>query len=460
MPATRACAAQLIARLLYGSGSLPAVLYEAADSPGVDQALLWQLCYGTARWFPQLHALRRLLLAHPLPKRDREVSTLLLVGLYQLLHTRISHHAAVHTTVEACYVLRKERLSRLVNGVLRNYLRQHDQLLRRLSPAERAALPDWLWDSLRQAWPELYPAIAASSTQQPPMTLRVNSRRGARAAFLGLLEEQGIAGTPCRDAEYGIRLEKPVMQESVPGFSEGLVSVQDEAAQLAAPLLEVPPGSRVLDACAAPGGKSGHLLEHYPEMAQLICLERDKERLETLRRNLSRLHLLAADASGAGVGAQESGAEALSSGPPIQLQQADARRLRDWWDGTPFARILLDVPCSGSGVLSRHPDIKILRRAEDILSFTSTQAALLDALWNCLEPEGILLYVSCSLLPEENEQQIASFLYRHRDARELPLEASWGTARLHGRQLLPHENNGDGLYYARLYKTGGVESPT
>lgn len=398
---------------------------------GRDQGLMQHLCYGVMRWYPQLEFLLQQLLHKPLKNKDGDLRLLLLLGLYQLRFTRIPAHAAVDETVALTRTLNKAWARGMVNAVLRNYSRRQDELEQRLerdAPAHWAH-PKWLLDSLQQAWPGQWEAIVTANNQQPPMSLRVNGRRGSRDTYIKLLREAGLDARPAPHTESGLILAEPCPVEALPGFNDGVVSVQDGAAQLAAPLLEPQPGERILDACAAPGGKTAHLLEHQPELAELVALDVDAGRLARVTQNLERLDLSATPREG------------------------DAARPADWWDGQPFDRILLDAPCSATGVIRRHPDIKFHRRPSDIPRLSATQHAMLLALWPLLKPGGTLLYATCSILPAENRQQVEAFLAATPEARHVPLTANWGHTLSTGQQILPGEDEMDGFYYARLVKT-------
>lgn len=432
----RLAAARALAAVLAGkaslSGSLPAQ-QEKVDPR--DRALVQELAFGTARWQPRLALLAEKLLQKPFKAADRDVEALLLVGLYQLFHTRIPAHAAIGETVGCADSLKKSWAKGLLNAVLRRAQREGAELLAALErdPAARTAHPRWLQQTLKAHWPEHWEAICAANNEHPPLTLRVNRRLASRDAYLDELEEAGIAATACRFSRDGINLVEPRDVRNLPGFAEGQVSVQDEAAQLAADLIELAPGQRVLDACCAPGGKTCHLLETGYRLAEVVAIDLEEKRLERVRENLARLSLEA------------------------QLIAADARATGQWWDGRPFQRILLDAPCSATGVIRRHPDIKLTRQAEDIPALARLQGELLDALWPTLEVGGILLYATCSVLPTENTEVIAAFLARTPGARELDIGASFagdkpGLAQPHGRQLLPQPGGHDGFYYAKLIK--------
>lgn len=420
----RAAAAQILAAVADAGQSLERQL--ARIEPTVrerDRALLRELCYGTLRWQPRLAELLRPLLHKPLKARDSDIQQLLLVGAYQLLFLRIPPHAAISSAVEAARALDKKWAAGLINAVLRSLQRDEQTLSERLPQHAAAAHPLWLWEEIRAAWPAQAEAVFAAGNAHPPMCLRV---RHARADYLQRLHAADIAAEPCQWAPQGVRLEAPRDVTALPGFAEGEVSVQDEAAQLAAGLLAAQPGQRVLDACCAPGGKTAHILELQPDVA-LLALDISDERLRRVDANLRRLRVHA------------------------ELRAGDARRPAAWWDGKPFDRILLDAPCSGTGVIRRHPDIKLLRTPADIEQLAALQRELLEALWPLLASGGRLLYATCSILPQENTRVIEHFLATHGDARECPIDAAWGLAQPAGRQLLPARH--DGFYYALLEKT-------
>ncbi len=426
----RAAAARVISAVCSDGQSLGRALARCErDVLPRDRALLRELCYGTLRQHPRLDALITPLLQKPFKAKDDDLRQLLLVGAYQLFHSRIPDHAALAATVEASRTLGKGWAAGLVNGVLRNLQRRYPQLVEKLSPAARDAHPDWLWQQLRNNWPEQGDTIIAAGNDYPPMCLRVNRRHGTRDDYLAELRSAGIDASPCELASEGLRLAQAVDVEQLPGFGDGRVSVQDEAAQLAAQLLDPQPGERILDACAAPGGKTGHLLELQPGLAELIALDSDAERLDRVAENLQRLQLQA------------------------QLLPGDAGTPGDWFDGKPFDRILLDAPCSGTGVIRRHPDIKVLRSAADISALAELQGELLRALWPLLKPGGTLLYVTCSILPAENRDVVGAFLSETPDATEHFIDATWGIAQPAGRQLLPIPGGCDGFYYARITRT-------
>ncbi len=427
----RLAAARALAAVLNGKASLGSSLPPLLDRVEPrDRGLAQDLAFGTARWQPRLALLMDKLLQKPFKAADRDVEALLLVGLYQLLHTRIPPHAAIGETVACVDKLKKSSLKGLLNAVLRNAQRDHEALLAELDrdPVLHTAHPRWLQKRLKADWPEHWQAICAANNQHPPLLLRINRRQGSREAYLAELLAAGIAAEPCVFSRDGIRLLEACDVKTLPGFMEGRVSVQDEAAQLAADLLDLAPGQRVLDACAAPGGKTCHLLEAEPGLSHVTAIDLEQSRLARVRENLDRLGLDA------------------------ELIAADGRATKVWWGGKPFQRILLDAPCSATGVIRRHPDIKLTRQEADIAALAQLQGELLDALWPTLEVGGILLYATCSVLPQENSDNIGAFLARTPGARELDITGPFGLKQAHGRQLLPQDGGHDGFYYAKLIK--------
>ena len=427
----RLAAAKALAAVLNGKASLNSSLPTQMDKvEDRDRGFTQDLAFGTARWQPRLSALAAKLLQKPFKAADADVEALLLVGLYQLLYTRVPAHAAIGETVGCADKLKKPWAKALLNAVLRRAQRESEALLAELEhdPVVRTAHPRWLQKSLKAFWPEQWEAICAANNAHPPMILRVNRRHHSRDAYLQLLTDAGINATPCVYSVDGIVLEAAADVRSLPGFAEGWISVQDEAAQLAADLLDLAPGQRVLDACCAPGGKTCHILEVEKDLAGVVAVDLEAKRLVRVRENLARLGLSA------------------------ELIAADGRDTATWWDGKPFQRILLDAPCSATGVIRRHPDIKLTRQPDDIAALAVLQGELLDALWPTLEVGGILLYATCSTLPTENTEVIEAFLARTSGARELDLATTAGIKQPHGRQLLAQEGGHDGFYYAKLIK--------
>ncbi|MFJ4350410.1 16S rRNA (cytosine(967)-C(5))-methyltransferase RsmB [Pseudomonas sp. NPDC089428] len=427
----RLAAARALAAVLSGkaslNSSLPAQLDKVEER---DRGLTQDLAFGTARWQPRLDLLAAQLLQKPFKAADADVQALLLVGLYQLFYTRIPAHAAIGETVGCADKLKKPWAKGLLNAVLRRAQREGEELLAGMErdPVVRTAHPRWLQKSLKAFWPEQWEAICAANNAHPPMILRVNRRHHSRDAYLALLAEAGVAASACQYSRDGIVLAEACDVRGLPGFAEGWVSVQDEAAQLSADLLELAPGQRVLDACCAPGGKTCHLLEAEAGLGHVVAIDLEAKRMTRVRENLDRLQLDA------------------------ELIACDARDTASWWDGKPFQRILLDAPCSATGVIRRHPDIKLTRQADDIPALATLQGELLDALWPTLEVGGMLLYATCSSLPTENTEVIDAFLARTPGARELDLSTAAGLRQPHGRQLLAQEGGHDGFYYAKLIK--------
>lgn len=432
----RASAAATLAAVLDGESlqtALPGRLARFGDKR--DGAQLQALVYGSVRWYFRLDALLAMLLDRPLKARDRQLRGLLLVGLFDLAYGRTPTHAAVAETVNASNKIRHPRARGLVNAVLRRFLREREALEAAIDrePHVRDANPRWLHEALVRDWPEDWRSIVAANNTHPPMWLRINRRRAEPAEYGRLLSESlEMAVTAHEAAPEAICLENPVPVSALPGFQEGLVSVQDAAAQLAAPLLAVAPGQRVLDACAAPGGKTAHIAELSDCKAQVVALDISAERLGRIADNLQRLHLV-----------------------DVQTICGDALNPGDWWDGNAFDRILVDAPCSATGVIRRHPDIRLLRRASDLPELGRAQVAMLKALWPLLRQGGRLVYATCSVLKDENETVMGKFLQSESGARMRAIEGSFpGRRCATGRQILPGETGMDGFYYACVEKSG------
>lgn len=428
----RALAAQVLVQVRDAGRSLSEVLPAATAGciDARDAALVQELVYGTVRWFYRLDALLAQLLRKPFKARDADLHYLLLVGLYQLDRLAVPERVAVHETVQAVRTLGKDWASGLANAVLRGFQRRRNDLEAAIAANDEARYshPRWLIEKLQLDWPDQYEQILEANNMRPPFNLRVNQRRVTRSGYLELLHAQAVEAELIPGTDHGIRLATPLAVARLPGFFAGDVSVQDGAAQLAAELLDVQPGMRVLDACSAPGGKTAHLLEREPGIA-LTAMDIDAQRLVRVQENLDRLGLHA------------------------MLMTGDAGNPGQWWDGRHFDRILLDAPCTGTGVIRRHPDIKLLRRSADIGALVQRQAGLLKALWSLLSPGGILLYCTCSILKAENSNQVADFLGNHADAVERPVTSGRINGSEVGRQIMPGENGMDGFYYACLRKT-------
>jgi 16S rRNA (cytosine967-C5)-methyltransferase len=427
----RALAAHVVARVLVDRRFLDDTLRELrmqrSDSLH-DWALVQELTYGTLRWYHRLAGIAALFLERPLKPKDADVRALLLIGLYQLRHMRIADHASVGATVSAADALGKPWAKALINACLRTSLRESGRIERALATSEemRYSHPAWLIAIIRQQYPSDWRRVLDADNERPPMVLRVNRARTTRDRYSVLLRNHGLHARPHARAEDALVLREAVSIDRLPGFHDGLVSVQDAAAQLAAIWLDARPTERVLDACAAPGGKAAHILERAPSLTELTAIDPDANRLDRVRANLARLGLSA------------------------RLVVGDAAEPKLWWDGRPYDRILVDAPCSGSGVIRRHPDIKVRRRADDLPKLRHTQAAILDGVWPCLASGGKLLYATCSMFAEENELQVTDFLARHPDATVFPERIGAGAV---GRQILPGEDGMDGFYYACVRKS-------
>jgi 16S rRNA (cytosine967-C5)-methyltransferase len=421
--AVRASAAKIVADVAMRGRSLDAALTFDPQATRQERGLLRALTYDSIRWYLRLDALLDRLLARPGQKLEPNVRALAIVGLCQLLYTEIPAHAAVAETVEAARHLGHARAAGFINAVLRRCQREHEQLGAQIDRdvAVRTAHPRWLVDALEADWGEQAEALLAANNQRPPFWVRVNRRRMSGAQYRARLAASGIAVANSMYDDEALLLADAVDVADLPGFADGDVSIQDAAAQLGARLVAPEPGERVLDACAAPGGKTGHLLELQPELAELVAVDVSSERLTRIADNLHRLGLSATLAAG------------------------DATEPAGWWDGRPFQRILLDVPCSATGVIRRHPDIKLLRRRDDIAPLAARQLQLLRSVWALLAPGGRLVYASCSALQAETVAVVEAFKATDAQARETTaaVRIAAGTAGM------------DGFYYACLEKTEG-----
>lgn len=425
----RVLAARVIERVVSGKDNLDEAWARfAGQAKAEDRALIQALVYGSLRWLPWLEAQVAALATRGAWRRDALLRSLLVMGVWEAVGMSTPAHAAVSETVAAAHTLKRGRASGMVNAVLRRLRREAYHIP--ADEADRCAFPAWLLEELKRAWPQSWQRLIQASNEHPPMSLRVNLAHTTREEYSRKLSELGMMAHPGILVSSALILERPCKVEELPGFACGTVAVQDEAAQLAPYLLEPRAGERVLDACAAPGSKTVHLLEHSPG-AELTALDRSSKRLCQVTDNLRR------------------------AGFEAHCVAADAEDLAAWWDGEPFQRILLDAPCTASGVIRRHPDIKWLRGPDDAWRMAQAQRRLLAALWRVLAPGGRLLFATCSVLPEENEGVVQGFIADHPDAQPLSLAqySGYGQQTANGLQFLPgNAANSDGFFYSLVLK--------
>ncbi len=421
----RSIAAQAIEQVVEQGQSLSNVLPPLQQKvPDRDKALLQELSFGVLRTLPQLEWLVNQLMSRQMTGKQRSLHYLIMVGFYQLIYTRIPPHAALAETVEGAVALKKMQFKGLVNGVLRNFQRRQEELLSQAAQNEcRWMFPDWLLTRLRKAYPQQWQSIVEASNQRPPMWLRVNRQHGSRDEWLTRLQEQEAEGHTHSHYPDAVRLDSPLPVHALPGFEQGDVTVQDASAQGCITYLDPQDGESILDLCAAPGGKTTHIIEAAPK-ASVLAVDVDTQRLKRVHENLDRL------------------------GMNAEVKAGDGRYPEQWCGDRLFDRILLDAPCSATGVIRRHPDIKWLRRDRDIGELAQLQSEILDAIWPRLKSGGTLVYATCSVLPEENKEQISAFLKRHLDAKLVDT----GTPDSPGIQNLPAPEEGDGFYYAKIIK--------
>jgi 16S rRNA (cytosine967-C5)-methyltransferase len=403
---------------------------QLAKIEGKDKGLLQELCYGVLRHLPELEYDVREFIKKPLTGKQRVGHFLMLVGIYQIKYTRIPDHAAFNETVSACKPLKCDHLKGVINGVLRNFQRQqaaqdNQASSNKLPDAVAFNHPSWFIKKLQSAYPQQWQAVLNANMQRPPMWLRVNQLHHSVDEYLVLLTNEKIEHLLVDKISGAIRLTEAIDVNKLPGFQLGWVSVQDGAAQQAALLLACQPGDNVLDCCAAPGGKTCHILEYSPQIKSMTAIDIEASRLVRVEENLQRLNLQA------------------------NVVAADAATPEKWWDGKLFDRILLDAPCSGTGVIRRHPDIKWLRKSQDISALTELQQDILKNIWSLLKPGGTLLYATCSILPEENSEQVQRFINENPDAEHIAITDQVNDI---GWQILPNDNSMDGFYYAKLIK--------
>ncbi len=447
----RIIALQILTQLLKQQGSMASLLPQyTSDLSGQEQSFVKELCYGCCRWYPTLNEVLSQLLRQKLKAKDADIKAIILLGLYQLEFLRTADYAAINESVNAVAIVKKPWAKKLVNAVLRSFQRDQKSLFDKAKQKSKTNHPAWLEKEIKNAWPDYAESIFEANNQPPPLTLRVNQRQYSREQYGQLLTDANISFSLAPISKSGLYLHSPMPVTSLPDFAKGAVSVQDEAGQLAATLLQLKPGMRVLDACCAPGGKTCHIGETEPELNKIVALDLESRRLKRVHENLERLHIDA------------------------EVICGDAADPKQWWDGQVFDRVLLDAPCSATGIIRRQPDIKLLREPEHIQALTQLQYRLLSELWPLLADGGILLYATCSILPQENTKIIEQFLGNTSDAAidpiifdadnnslggDMPL---FGIEQPFGRQLLPLINqpeadctskqNHDGFYYCRLKK--------
>ena len=430
----RAIAAEIVDAVVSGGQSLDAAI--VANEGRVaqnDRSLLRMLCFGTLRHHWRLQSWADQLLTRPLKRRDRVVNALLTIGLYQLVSTRIPDHAVVSQTVEATRQLRRPKLAGLMNACLRRFMREEIAASEARDETAHWNHPQWLIDRLKTDWPDDWSEILTANNARAPMWLRANASRQSAEAYVKKLASVDIAAKLLPGVPDAVCLADPRSVEDLPGFVDGDASVQDAAAQIAGRWLSTDGPGRLLDACAAPGGKSGHLLELGDGKVTLVAVDSDKSRVASISENLARI------------------------GRDATIIAADASNPEEWWDGAPFDGILLDAPCSASGVIRRHPDIKLLRRESDLEGLSALQESLLRALWPLLVPGGRLLYATCSVFAAENDEVIGRFLKGHGDAFENDVLLNNNIRDLMrrmacGYQILPGTADMDGFFYACLEK--------
>ncbi len=431
---SRALATLILNQVISHGVSLPEAMQKIFDKypKAQDISLIKELCFGSLRWYFQLEAISEQLLHSPLQAKNKDIACLIIIGLYQILHLKVPDYAAVSETVAAAKQLHKVWAASLVNKILRSFIQKQTSILEKLQEeAAKYAHPNWLIDSIRQHYPQHWETILENNNAHPPLFLRINTQKTHLQEYQCLLKEKDIETDFVTGFPEALQVKKPVGVDKITGFYDGLCSVQDLAGQEVATLLNLKPGLRVLDACCAPGGKTAHILEKEPDLEKLVAIDKDPKRLIRVKDNIQRLKL---------------------KQHPLQLLLGDANLSKAWWDGQLFDRILLDAPCSATGVIRRHPDIKLLRQPTDIEGLIVQQQDLLKNLWPLLTVGGELIYTTCSILPEENEQAIARFLKRFPQAEAVTMNFEGDVSTQYGVQRLPQKEGHDGFFYAVLRK--------
>ncbi len=424
----RICAVKVIKNVLLGRSLSPTLKKELNHCSDQEKPKLQQLAYGALRDYPRLSGITKQILDRPIRAKDTDLKALVTLGIYELEHMNTPAYATVASIVEGAKDLGKPWAKGLVNAVLRRFIREKDVILSTLTPSEQASHPEWMFDKITTEYPDKHADIFATNNEAPPLTIRVNQERINREDYLSLLKERGIVSKPGFLTNTSIYLKQGIKVDDLPGFNEGLASVQDEAAQIAASVLPCKAGEKILDACSAPGGKATHLLETFPEI-QMSLMDIDPKRMAKVTENLERLRLSA------------------------NIIIGDACHGSEIFPEESFDQIIADVPCSALGVLRRNPDIKLLRKLKDIYSFSCLQKNLLRGLWPVLKPGGHLLYVTCSILQDENDAVVGNHFKVNSNCECLPIEAKWGFETQYGRQLIQTSGAQDGLYFSLLRKT-------
>ncbi len=431
----RAQAALAIYNVVINGRSLRKIFKESIPTieNSADKALFKELCFGTIRFYFKLEHILDQLLNKPLPAKHNDIKFLLCVGLYQLIAMQLPTYAAVNETVAATRLLNKPWATRLVNKLLRQFIRKKEKILANTQDNTAAwyAHPEWLLQMAQTDWPKHWQKIMTASNQKPPLSLRVNCQKTSVLGYLALLQAKNIPAHALPNFSDAIIIQNPVSTSDLPGFSHGLCSIQDLAGQNIVKLLDLAPGQQVLDACAAPGSKTCHILEAQPDIKRLVAIDIDAERLLRIRENVERLQL---------------------PKEKIKMVLEDASHTKQWWDGVAFDRILLDAPCSATGVIRRHPDIKLLLREYDINQKNQMQYLIHKSLRPLLAPNGLMLYTTCSYLQAENEKVITKFLSEHNDVKVKKIKLDPAIPMKHGVQMLPTEGGPDGFYYCLLTK--------
>lgn len=433
MSNSRAIAATIVHAVCYENTSLTDAFLNTELKPhDNDHAFIKEICFGTIRFWIQLQALLKDLLETPLKQKDKDIECLLCVGLYQLIYMSVPDYALVNETVTATRVLKKSWASGLINKILHMAIeKKNNNALKTRGITAEYAHPNWIIEKIKLAWPRDYENILKANNQKAPLFLRINKTKITPEKYKKLLNDHKIIYHDIPDLSCGIILETPLSVEKIPGFSQGFFSVQDASGQKVVEYLDLKSDQIVLDACAAPGSKTTHILETCPDIKKLIAIDICKSRLDRITENIKRLQLPQKN---------------------TKLIAADICEKTTWWTGELFDRILLDAPCSASGVIRRHPDIKILRKKTDIKNLTEKQLSLLETLWPTLKPEGKLIYTTCSIFPDENENIIKQFLSTHLDAKIIPIPNNWGMNLPFGQQVLTGDLNRDGFYYVIIEK--------